>query len=313
MKTKVKEIHRSSRLLAARLVAVCGLMAALVAAAASSVHPAVRSGADIVQISNSEVDSTAESLNEKALSEIDRSIEFGGKTESLKAAVKLRELGIRKLTSGERETWLKLARDVAIRNADLKWLQALRSEPDSFALDNTYSILLAYSKLAKADAAGANSILNGMPDANGLNVREQRRIYALRARIAEMTGDTVQERTNIEKLVDHLPSWPTPKCQSCHSTVTENAKITGLQIKDLWFGQRFVELMRKQGDAEAVRAASEAQLRAMPGDDRARIRLAFAFDALDRPSEADRLFRELAWADLPGRHLPRPHMIVPFP
>jgi hypothetical protein len=254
-----------------------------------------------------------ESANMQALTAIDKAINLGGKAECEQAAIKLRELGTRDLTQTERETWLRLSRDTAIRNADLKTLQALKEIPDSFSLDSIYTVLLAYGKLAKADVAGATAQLDCLHDLHNINPREERRIYALRARIAQVRGNLPEERANIEKMVDHLPHWPQPMCQTCHSSFTEKTKMTGLPIQKLWFGERFVELMKQQGDAEVVRAEAAAQLKQFPKNDRARIREAFALQALGRPTEADKLFHELTWADFPERNLARPHMMTAFP
>ena len=131
--------------------------------------------------------------------------------------------------------------------------------------------------------------------------REQRRAHALRARIAQLKGNLKEERASIESIVDHLPSWPDQMCQSCHSSFTEKTKMTGLPIKKLWFGERFVALMKKQGDAEVVRAELAAQLKQDHRNDRARIREAFALQALGRPAEADKLFQEI-----PGRKFSGP-------
>jgi hypothetical protein len=253
------------------------------------------------------------SANRQELDAISKAINLGGKAESEQAAVQLRALGKKSLTPSDRETWLRLARDTAIRNADLPWLETLRDVPDSFSLESIYTVLLAYGKLTKADTAGAITILDGLSDVHRLNPREERRVYALRARIAQLRGNLREERANIEKIVDHLPSWPQQTCQSCHSSFIAKSRMTGLPIKDLWIGERYVELMRKQGDAEAVRAEAAAQLKRAPTDDGARIREAFALQALGRSGEADKLFRELPWAEFPGRDLAHPHMMTAFP
>ena len=254
------------------------------------------------------------SLNKQALDQISKEVDLGGRTESELAAVKLKEIGKRDLSQSERETWVRLARDTAIRTADLMWLQELRGVHDSFALDNIYTVLLAYGKLAKADVDGATATLDSLNSVQTeLNIREQRRIFALRARIAQIKGENQVERDNIEKMVDHLASWPQSMCQTCHSSFADKTKPTGLPIRNLWFGERFVELMQKQGDAETVRADAATQLKANPTDDRARIRMAFALRALGKASEADAFFKALPWAEFPGRELAHPRMITGFP
>lgn len=255
----------------------------------------------------------SESANAQALAAIDKSINLGGKAESEQAAIKLRELGVKDLTPSERATWLRLSRDTAIRNADLKTLQALRDVPDNASLDSIYVVLLAYGKLTKADITGATATLDGLQTMRNIGPREERRIYALRARIARMRGNVPEERANIEKIVDHLPHWPQPMCQTCHSSFTEKTKMTALPIGKLWFGERFVALMQQQGDAETVRAEAAAQRKQNPGNDRARIREAFALQALGRQAEAENLFRELSWSEAPQHDLAAPRMMTAFP
>lgn len=256
--------------------------------------------------------STASVIGQE-LDAISDSIKMGGKAESEQAAVKLRGLRKKDMTQGDRETWLQLARDTAIRNADLKWLQTLCDEAEESPLDSVYAVLLANAKLARADTAGATAVLDRMGDDCSMNPREQRRVYALRARIAQLKGNVPEERANIEKIVEHLSSWPDPMCQTCHASPIDKTKMTGLPIKELWFGERYVALMRKQGDAEAVRVESAAQLKRSRSDDNARIRQAFALQALGKSAEADKLFRELPWAQFPGRDLAQPHMLGAFP
>lgn len=47
--------------------------------------------------------------------------------------------------------------------------------------------------------------------------------------------------------------------------------------------------------------------------DDARIRMAFALLAPGKSTEADKLFRELPWAQVAGHDLAQPHMLSAFP
>ena len=249
----------------------------------------------------------------QSLDAIDKLIDLGGKAESMKAAAKLKEIGKRDMDQNDRDTWLRLSRDEAIRTCDLRWLENLRTASDPFPLDNEYMVLLAYSKLTKANISGASAVLDELGHISGLSVREQRRVEAIRARIAQIRGDATAERCAIEQMIGHLPSWPKLQCQSCHESVERGPRISGLPVKSLWFCERYIELLQKRGDANDVYATSSAQLKANSSDDNARIRAAMALLALDRHTEADALLRQLPWVQIEGRPLSPPHMLVPFP
>jgi hypothetical protein len=258
-------------------------------------------------------EASSESSYKQTLDQINKDLNYGGRAETEQAARKLHSLETAPLSTSERETWVRLARDVAIRSADAEWLRKLQSVPDSFGLDSVYTVLLAYGQLTKADIAGANATLERISDVHALNIREQRRILALRARMAQLRGDTRAERGYIEQIVDHLASWPDAMCQSCHGSTAKNAKMTGLPVRSLWFGERYVELMKLQGDANAVQDRCRAQLKQNPTDDVARIRLAFALIALGKSDDADALLKQISWVTFPGRDLAKPRMIFAFP
>lgn len=247
-----------------------------------------------------------------ALDDIRKILLTGGRAHAEQVAPRLRELGTQKLETRDRESWLRLARDAALRLGDRKWLESLREIGDSFSNEVMYGILLAMGRLERADLAGARAMLDQI-DLDGINPREERRALAIRARIAQLEGKVEEEREQIERLLDHLPSWPTQKCQSCHGPVKDEKPLSTLPIAELWFGERYVELMRQQGDADAVRKAAAERLEAAPDDDDARIRLAFALQALGQAEAATARFRELPWAAFPDRTIAKPRMMTSFP
>lgn len=256
---------------------------------------------------------TAETAWKEELAAIRRSMLAGGRAEAAAAAPRVRALGAGKLTDADRESWVRVARDVALRLGDRKWLEELRDVELSFGTELSYAVMLANAQLSHANLTGAKATLDALGDVHGANEREKRRVFALRARVAELEGDVAGERAAVEDLVDHLFLWPRQKCQECHATAKEPDVVTTLPIASLWFGERFVELMKRQGDAAAVLQAAEAELAKDGKDDDARIRAAFALRALGREDAAMARFAELPWALLPGRAERKPRQFATYP
>lgn len=247
------------------------------------------------------------------LSAIRRTMLAGGRPEAAAVAERVRAMGRAKLSTDDREAWVRVARDVALRLGDRRWLEQLRDVELSFGTELSYAVLLANAQLSHANLQGAKATLDALGDVNGANEREKRRVFALRARVAELEGDVAAERAAVEDLVDHLFLWPRRKCQECHATTKEPDVVTTLPIASLWLGERFVELMKKQGDAEAVLKAAEAALSQDGKDDDARIRAAFALRALGREDAAMARFAELPWALVPGRAERKPRQFATYP
>lgn len=247
------------------------------------------------------------------LAAIRRSMLAGGRPEAAAAAPKVRALGAGDLSAADREAWVRVARDVALRLGDRKWLEQLRDVELSFGTELSYAVMLANAQVSHANLTGAKATLDALGDVHGANEREKRRVFALRARVAELAGDAAAERAAVEDLVDHLFLWPRQKCQECHATTKEPDVVTTLPIASLWFGDRFVALMQQQGDAAAVLAAAEAELAEDPKDDDARIRAAFALRALGREQAAMARFAELPWALVPGRAERKPRQFATYP
>lgn len=242
-----------------------------------------------------------------------RGLLSGGEWGLEPAAQLLKDLGRRDLETADREDWLRLARTAALRRGDRAWLESLRGVPDRFSLVMIQQILQASASLAAADFPKARGLIEQLGDPEEMNEREKRRCYSILARLEQLEGDREAERRHIDKLVDHLHHWPRPICQSCHATLSEPGKLVHLDLEGMWFGARFVELMRERGDAEAIRSDSASRIAKRPRDDRARIRLAYALRALGREEEALAQFRAIPWAEAPDRPASKPRMITPFP
>jgi hypothetical protein len=272
------------------------------AAAADTATPAAKTA-----------DAPAANAWKDELAAIRRSMLAGGRPEAAAAAPKVRALGAGDLSAADREAWVRVARDVALRLGDRKWLEELRDVELSFGTELSYAVMLANAQVSHANLKGAKATLDGLGDVHGANEREKRRVFALRARVAELDGDVAAERAAVEDLVDHLFLWPRQKCQECHATTKEPDVVTTLPIASLWFGDRFVELMKRQGDAAAVLAAAEAELAKDGKDDDARIRAAFALRALGREDAAMDRFAELPWALVPGRSERKPRQFATYP
>ena len=247
------------------------------------------------------------------LAAIRRRMLAGGRSEAAEVAARVRALGAGKLSTEDREAWVRVARDVALRLGDRTWLESLKDVELSFGTELSYAVMLANAQLSHANLAGAKATLAALGDVHGANEREKRRVFALRARTAELDGDVAAARAAVEDLVDHLFLWPRRKCQECHATTKEPDVVTTLPIAQLWFGERFVELMKQQGDAKAVLAAAEAELAKDPKDDDARIRAAYALRALGQEEAAMARFAELPWALLPGREERKPRQFATYP
>lgn len=237
----------------------------------------------------------------------------GSTKEARAAASELKAIAETNLTSTEREQWLRLSREAAVRLGDADTLNKLRNESDPFETQIIYRVLLASGQLEKGELDIAEATLNELGDLDGVNEREKRRVFAIRARIALLRGDLVRERENIEAIVDHLDRWPTDDCQSCHNQMANPKLVTTLPIGRLWFTERFVELMQLQHDAEKVRESAQSDLDGNSRDDKARIRLAFALEALGQHDKAKKLLDELTWVEKNGMPVVKPRMLTTFP
>ena len=255
----------------------------------------------------------AKSASKQTLDAIRQSMLTGARDEAEKAALKLKKLSKDELSSTERELWLRLSREAAVRLGDREALELLRSETDSFETQLIYRVLLASGQLEKGELDAAAKTLDELGDIEVLNEREKRRVFAIRARLAQLHGDVAQEREHIESIIDHLDRWPTADCQSCHNAPATPKAITSLPIQRFWFGERFVELMKKQNDAEAIRITCEKELAADSTNDRARIRLAYAYRALGNDAKSKQLFESIPWVEKEGRELLKPRMMTTFP
>lgn len=206
-----------------------------------------------------------------------------------------------RMNAEDRATWVRLSREAALRNGDLATLQALKHQPDPFALRPLSRLLLANAHLNEADLAAARAELDRVGPLAGLNTRDQRRYWALRARLGQLEGLPGEELEALERIVDELAHWPSADCQSCHNDPKAPAAVPLLEIADTWYGRRFVALLKARGDAGQARLRAEQRLQGRPDDTHARIVLGYALLAEGRPDEAARSWAAVPWLATPGR------------
>jgi len=213
----------------------------------------------------------------------------------------------------DRATWVRLSREAAVRMGDRDWLLALKGKEDPFSQVVLYRVLLAGAHINEGDFAAARAEFSRIRNLERANTRDQRRYWALQARLNQLEGKEVNERDAIEHIVNELGKWTSEDCQSCHEDLKSPGKIPLLDVQNLWFTKRYVELMQKQGDAENVRQAAEKKLAANPVDDNARIHLAFALVALGKTEVATARLREISWVAFPDRTGSGPRMMFAWP
>ena len=230
-----------------------------------------------------------------------------------RTAQALRAMNPATMNDEDRATWVRLTREAAVRSGDAATLRALSGQDDPFALLPLAQVLLANGYLNEGNFAAANETLAKIAHLEHLNTRDQRRYWALKVRLAQLAGNLVEERAAVEHVVHELGRWSSDDCQSCHGDLKNPKAVALLDVQAQWLGKRFVELMKLQGDAQAVQARALAKLAADPKDDDARVFLAYALLALDRPAEAQARINELSWAAVPGRQGAAPRMMFMWP
>ncbi|QWT46980.1 tetratricopeptide repeat protein [Azospira inquinata] len=216
-------------------------------------------------------------------------------------------------TTADRATWLRLSREAAVRNGDRTTLEALKNGTDPFSLRALAHVLAANGYLDEGNFAAARQELAQVQPLEAINTRDQRRYWALRARLAQLEGREGEEREALEHIVHELAHWTSAECQSCHNDPKQPQAIPALDLTHFWFGQRLVLLMQRQGDALRVQRQAEQRLAADPKDLDARILRGYALLAQHRPREAEQCFRAIPWAAFPDRPGTPPRMMFLWP
>lgn len=249
---------------------------------------------------------------EISFDEIRKYSRSGSHDDAVAAARLLDGVETEKLNDTQRDTWVSLARDNALQLGDLERLKRLAEIKTTFPADRIYEVLLAYGKLTRAQLEQASEILDKI-DSSELNPREERRVFALRAKIAKINGDKEQERVYIEKMIEHLPFWPDSNCQSCHNDLKNPDRMTAINFSELWFGIRYAELMKEKGDAASVRADAEKMLKSDPEDVMALIQLGYALKANGDQEGAKKAFERIPFSKESNQELSAARMLFAFP
>ncbi|MEQ1909393.1 MAG: hypothetical protein ABMA15_11250 [Vicinamibacterales bacterium] len=225
----------------------------------------------------------------------------------------LRAMNPEEMNPEDRATWVRLSREAATRLGDRATLQALKDQEDPLGRLPEARIILAHAFMDHADFSSAHAELGKIVALERVNARDQRRYWALEAKLGLLEGNVPEERKAIEHIVHELGKWLTKECQSCHGDL-KNPRVTPLlDVQSPWFAKRFVELMKLQGDAAQVRAAAERTLATDASDSHARIMLGFSLLAQGDEPRADDVFREIPWLKVPGRTGTPPRAVFAWP
>jgi hypothetical protein len=229
-------------------------------------------------------------------------------------AILLKAVRAEKLPPEELRRWRILAKRTALRVGDAALLNAANAFPDRYNFPSGRLILDAMEYLQNGDLALCKETLKQVKDAEYLDERSRRRYLAMGARLAQMEGDTRTERIYLAKLVDYAGNWATPVCQSCHTNPEKHGdQVTTLDMTNWWVGKRFAQVLREQGDAEAVWRAAEKRLAADKEDEAAVLRIAYAKRALNDEAATEKTLRTLFWTEFPDREKLTPIDLLTFP
>jgi len=230
-----------------------------------------------------------------------------------KTAEALRALEGRSMNAEDRATWVRLSREAAVRNGDLATLSALKDKADPFSLLPLSRILLANAYLNEGRLSEARAELGRLGPLDRINTRDQRRTWALKARIAQLEGKPVEERDALEHIVHELSHWASADCQGCHNDLKNPQAIPLLEVQNTWYAKRYVELLQQTGTVDKIRTQAEKKLSKDPEDKDARIHLGFALLAQGKALEAEQSWREIPWIALSERTGASPRMLFAWP
>jgi hypothetical protein len=232
-----------------------------------------------------------------------------------KAASLLAAIDHEKLNAVDQRIWRILTKNAAIRTGNRVLLEKANigwNERTHFVSGR--QILNAMEHLEAGDIPGAKQVMSRVIEPEFLDERSRRRYLAMWARIYQLEGDRKKERIFVAKLVDYAGHWRSDACQTCHeNTEKYGDDVTSLDVTNWWAGQRFVEILRRDGDARKVRAAAEARMKSHPDEEGPILRRAYALRAEGRTAEAEAELRKLSWAAFPDRPYKEPIDLIIFP
>jgi hypothetical protein len=235
------------------------------------------------------------------------------RTDAPQAAKELRSMDRASFEASELDTWFDIARSVALRTGDKDWLMSLQSHRSEFSDIYVYRILLAGGMLEEGRIVDAKAELAKIDNFENVNVRDRRRAYALQARMAWLEGDAAAERAAVERVVHELQYWGSKSCQGCHDDSKYPDTAPLLDVRNTWYAQRLVALMKQSGDAVNVRDDAEALLASDPSNVEALLKLAYSRMALGDNAKAEEAFAKIPWMRSLGREGGSPRMMTPYP
>ena len=226
----------------------------------------------------------------------------------------LKSVDVKSLDVGDARRWRSLAPIVALRAGDRAWLKAITDDPQYFG--NSISMVTTTTARLMQDGAfeQARTLISTIKEPENLDEVPRRRYLELRARLEQLDNHPAEERRYINQLIAFVSRWPTQSCQGCHARPSKfGDAITTLPLSDLWFADRYVKLMQKQGDAAVVLAQTQKALAKNPGDNSARLKLAYALRATGQEAKAIETLRMFPWAEFPDREKRTPLRLETFP
>lgn len=230
-----------------------------------------------------------------------------------KTAAALRALASEPMNAEDRASWVRLSRVSAIRTGDTSLLKELAGFRDPFSTIAQGRLIVADGRIEVGEFVEAEAELARIEDFEHLDTRDRRRYWALVAKIGLLTGNEEKEITALAKIVDELPHWPSADCQGCHSDPKNPTALPPLDFRRLWFTERYVELLGKNGRAATLRRETEARLAADADDLTARFHLYAALSAQGSGSDADRALDGIEWAVRGGEGYAPPRAIFTWP
>jgi hypothetical protein len=237
------------------------------------------------------------------------------RTDAHEAARLLKAIDPSTLPPAQVNRYFLSATRAALRVGDRAWLTQLAEQQPALqeSADNL-QILAAMRAMLTADFKGARRILQQIPNPEDMAETPRRRFWQLSQKLEQMDNNPKAERAYAEKMVTFVAAWPSEGCQSCHANPKKYGKqVTTLDLKNIWFGERYSTLLKIMGDAAKVRDEAEKSLQKNPHDEVARIKLSYALRALDDAAGSERELRKIPWSQWPDREIKTPMRFGQFP
>ncbi len=231
------------------------------------------------------------------------------------AARLLKEIDPRTLPAAQVNRYFLSATRAALRVGDREWLTKLAKEEPALqeSADNLL-ILAAMRAMLTADFKAARRTLEQIPDPDSMAETPRRRFWQLSQKLEQMDNNPKAERVYADKMVTFVAAWPSEGCQSCHANPRKYGKdVTTLDLKNIWFGERYSTLLKVMGDAATVRDEAKKTLEKNNADEVARIKLAYAMRALGDDAGSEQELRKIPWSQWDDREVKTPMRFGQFP